>query len=129
MIKDSKLRNTQQLSTILGVLKTSRRPISAAKLLSAAQKKAPSLNKTTVYRTLEKLVKDKTVEAIMLQEGILHYELRSHDENHHHHFVCSRCSKIYCINGCLSDLGVLLPKGFSLESHELTLRGVCKSCH
>lgn len=124
----SKLRNTHQLSIILGVLKTSKHPISAIDLLTAAQRRAPALNKTTVYRTLEKLTKDGTVEAVMLQEGILHYELRSHT-HHHHHFVCTKCTKIFCVDGCVSGINGMLPKGFSLESHELTLRGLCKTCH
>ncbi len=127
MTRVPKLKNTKQLSIILGVLKTSKHPISVAHLLALAQKKAPSLNKTTVYRTLEKLVNDGTVEAIMLHEGILHYELRTH-KSHHHHFVCLKCDNIYCIDGCLSDLVALLPKGFSLESHEVTLRGICIGC-
>lgn len=127
MQRDPKLKNTRQLSTILGVLKTSRHPISVASLLAAAKKQTPTLNKTTVYRTLEKLVQDGTVDAVMLKEGTLHYELRSH-RDHHHHFVCSKCERIYCVDGCVRDLENLLPRGFSLESHEVTLRGVCKEC-
>ena len=124
----AKPRNTKQLSVILAILKSQDRPIAAPDLLKAAQKRAPSLNKTTVYRTLDRLVNEGSVEAVMLREGVLHYELKAEEEHHHHHFVCSKCEKIYCIEGCVANIDQLLPKGFVLESHEVTLRGLCKGC-
>jgi Fur family ferric uptake transcriptional regulator len=120
-------RTTKQLSVILEILRSSKGPISATDLLTRAQREVPSLNKTTVYRTLDRLAAEGTIEAVMLREGILHYELHS-EEHHHHHFVCSGCSKIYCLDGCRVDFSLLLPKGFSLESHEVTLRGRCGEC-
>jgi Fur family ferric uptake transcriptional regulator len=128
MAKEIKLKNTKQLAIILGVLKTTKQPISAVDLLAIAQKKAPALNKTTVYRTLDKLTQDGTVDVVMLHEGVLHYELRTH-ESHHHHFVCLKCDTIYCISGCVTGLNSLVPNGFSLNSHEVTLRGICKRCN
>lgn len=123
-------RNTRQRSVILKILEGSQNPVSAPAILAAAQKLSPSLNKTTVYRTLERLVDERLAEAIMLKEGVVHYELRhpSACGHHHHHFVCSDCERIFCIDGCASSFEVLLPRGFKLQSHEITLRGLCKGC-
>lgn len=123
------LRNTKQLSIILDILKSRKRPVSVPELVKSAQKKAPSLNKTTVYRTIEKLIKEGAIEPVMLQEGVVHYELKIEDEgHHHHHFVCSGCKKIFCLEGCVKNISSLLPEGFRMEGHELTLRGACKDC-
>ena len=121
-------RTTKQFSAILAVLQAAQGPMPVPDLVAAAKKKAPLLNKTTVYRTLEKLVSDGLVEAVLLREGVLHYELKE-PAVHHHHFVCGRCKKIFCVDGCVRDIDLLLPKGFVLESHEVTLRGICKGCN
>lgn len=123
----SKTRTTKQLTEVLKILEKNKGPVSALEVLKLAKKKAPLINKTTIYRILDRLVKEKVVEAIMLQEGTVHYEKIS-NRKHHHHFVCLECSTIYCIDGCVSGLQKMLPKGFSLVNHEVTLRGICKSC-
>lgn len=123
-------RNTKQKAIIIDILRSSKRPIAAPDILIQAQTKVPNINKTTVYRTLDRLVEDGAVEAIMLREGVLHYEIKDSGEcgHHHHHFVCVKCEKIYCVDGCVSSFEVLLPRGFKLQSHEVTLRGLCKNC-
>jgi Fur family ferric uptake transcriptional regulator len=123
-------RTTKQKSIILEILRSSGRPIAAPDILAAAQAKVANINKTTIYRTLDRLVEDGTVEAIMLHEGVVHYELREESDcgHHHHHFVCSECEKIFCVDGCVSSFEILLPKGFKLLSHDVTLRGLCRGC-
>ena len=44
-------------------------------------------------------------------------------ENHHHHFLCNTCDKLYEINACPEDLQRLLPEGYILEEHDILLRG------
>ncbi|MEL7073813.1 MAG: hypothetical protein AAGK34_07270, partial [Planctomycetota bacterium] len=48
--------------------------------------------------------------------------------SHHHHFHCTVCDRMFDVDGCVGKLASLLPRGFTLEDHELTLRGRCKSC-
>lgn len=120
-------RNTKQKTIILDILKAKKVPISAVEILKLAQTKLPDLNKTTVYRTLDRLVGEKVVEAVHLESGLAHYELAS-GRHHHHHFVCNTCTKIYCLEGCPNELKSLLPSGFVMTGHEVTLRGVCAKC-
>jgi Fur family ferric uptake transcriptional regulator len=47
---------------------------------------------------------------------------------HHHHFRCRRCDRVYEIDGCPPDLRALVPRGFRLEGHDLTLFGRCPDC-
>ena len=123
------LRNTKQLSFILDILKARRRPVSVPDLVKSAKKKFPSLNKTTVYRTIDRLIKEKAIEPVMLREGVVHYELKTEDKgHHHHHFVCSGCERIFCLEGCVKNIASLLPRGFTMDGHEIILRGACKDC-
>ena len=56
------------------------------------------------------------------------YELAEIAASHHHHFHCTVCDRMFDVDGCVGKLAGLLPKGFTLEDHELTLRGRCESC-
>ena len=47
---------------------------------------------------------------------------------HHHHFHCRICDRFYDVEGCPGGLSSMLPEGFELESHELTLLGRCAAC-
>ena len=125
--KKTSSRNTKQRAVILQILKAKKVPISAVEILKLAQSKLPDLNKTTVYRTLDRLAKEHLVDAVHLESGIAHYEL-AHERHHHHHFVCTACTKIYCLEGCPNELKALLPQGFLMTDHEVTLRGICVKC-
>lgn len=124
--KKSPSRQTRQRGAILQVLKGKKSPVAATEILKAVQSKLPDTNKTTVYRTLERLVGEQLVETVLLNSGVAHYELSA--EHHHHHFVCNSCTKIFCIEGCPPELKSLLPKGFVMTGHDVTLRGVCARC-
>jgi Fur family transcriptional regulator, ferric uptake regulator len=120
-------RNTKQREIILQILKSKGTPLSAVEILKSAQKKLPELNKTTVYRTLERLAGEQVVSAVQLKSGIVHYEV-AHESHHHHHFVCNACSGIFCLKGCPAELKALLPAGFLMTDHEVTLKGLCSKC-
>jgi Fur family ferric uptake transcriptional regulator len=49
-------------------------------------------------------------------------------KHHHHHFRCRLCDRVYEIDGCPPDLRSLVPRGFRLEGHDLTLFGRCPAC-
>ena len=47
---------------------------------------------------------------------------------HHHHFHCRACDRVFELEGCPEGLRGLIPTGFSLESHEVVLYGRCAAC-
>ncbi|NDF20219.1 MAG: hypothetical protein EB065_11510 [Betaproteobacteria bacterium] len=53
------------------------------------------------------------------------YEMHKH---HHHHFHCNSCHQVTDIDACPGDLASLMPSGYLLEAHELTLYGRCPDC-
>lgn len=52
----------------------------------------------------------------------------SHADHHHHYFHCSSCGQVYLLHSCPGPMDDLVPKGFQVQSHEVTLHGVCASC-
>ncbi|MFK7961668.1 MAG: transcriptional repressor [Phycisphaerales bacterium] len=56
------------------------------------------------------------------------YEPASVAAKHHHHFRCEQCDRVFDIDGCPGRLGRMLPSGFELTGHEISLWGRCVSC-
>ena len=120
------IRTTQQGNAIRQVLKKAGRPLSPLEIFNMAQREVSSLGIATVYRNLNSLQEEGLVNSVELPGQPPRWELPS--ENHHHHFLCNTCDKLYEINACPEDLKHLLPKGFSLEEHDILLRGQCNAC-
>lgn len=86
------------------------------------------VNKTTVYRQLEKLIKDQIVIEIEFGDGKKRYELKSLD--HHHHLICKKCGKLEDVtvdeSRIMKDLSS--QSKFKIENHSLEFFGICESC-
>jgi Fur family ferric uptake transcriptional regulator len=120
------IRNTQQGKAIRQVLKKAGRPLSTQEVFAMAQKKVLGLGIATVYRNLKSLQQDGSVITVELPGQAPRWELAP--ENHHRHFLCNNCDKLYEINACPEDLQHLLPEGYTLEEHDILLRGLCDDC-
>ena len=85
--------------------------------------------KTHLSRYLKRLEEEGRVECVTDLAGRARYEV---ERAHHHHFHCRECDQVFDVPGCAarspSALSQRLPRGFSLEGHEVWLRGVCASC-
>ncbi len=119
-------RNTKQKTAVLETLQQAERPLSLPEILSRAKKTAPSIGQATIYRTLKELNLSGQLSAVQLAGQPTRYEPAN--RAHHHHFHCHACGKVYDLPGCLPRLVSLLPRGFKMESHDVTLHGRCRNC-
>ena len=118
-------RSTKQRAAIQEALGRLGRPLLPKELLAEAQKSVPNLSLATIYRNIKALVADGLVEVVSLPGEVDRYEVHKH---HHHHFHCNSCQQVIDIDGCPGDLSKLMPKGYSLEGHQITLYGRCPAC-
>lgn len=118
-------RATKQRSALQEALARIDRPLLPQELLQEAQREVPSLSLATVYRNLKAMAEDGTVQTVSLPGQAPRYELRKH---HHHHFHCNACHRVYDIDACPGNLAKLLPPGYQLSAHEITLYGHCAEC-
>lgn len=92
------------------------------------QRSAPSVNITTVYRTLELLESLGIVRHTHLGHGAPNYSVHEHQ---HVHLVCHRCDVVVEAPCELMDglRGTLRDRyGFQLDASHLALSGLCRSC-
>ncbi len=124
-------RKTAISKKVLHILKNTNRALSVPQLLSLLAKANLTPNKTTVYRIMDKLVRNNDVSMITLKSGTSYYEFNTH---HHHHFYCYSCEQLFCLSSChfessKFDIKALLPnENFKITSHDFNIYGECAPC-
>lgn len=119
-------RETRQRDAIKSVLKASSRPLLAGEVLEAGRGVVHALGLATVYRNLKLLVSEGAVQVITLPGESPRYEMT--ESEHHDHFQCTTCRRVYDVPGCPGDMRRLAPRGFTVERHHVTLYGRCAEC-
>jgi Fur family ferric uptake transcriptional regulator len=119
------VRSTRQKTAIRSVLEVARRPLSPQEILEEARRQVPELGIATVYRNLKGLQERDEIRAVELPGESPRYELASVASVHHHHFQCTVCGRVFDLHACRLDLASMIPAGFTLERHEITLYGRC----
>ncbi len=108
-------------------------------MFSEVRKQAPSIGLTTVYRTLELLVKMNLLVRHDFGDGRARYEVisGSKSEDHHHHLVCTRCRRVTDYKDFIEEEVSLLEKvekglskkfKFKIVDHLIQFYGLCERC-
>lgn len=119
-------RSTSQRLAIEKVFEENERPLGVDEILRYGREYVTSLNQATVYRNLKILMEEGRVKRVECPALGTFYE-RSNKE-HHHHFYCRKCNKVFDMPGCVLKDDSFTDKGFLLEDHEVILYGVCSGC-
>lgn len=119
-------RKTDQKTAIRDVLRDAERPLTAREVLDAAQALVPGIGIATVYRNVKALVAAEYLITVDLPGEPTRYETA--DLEHHHHFQCDDCGKVFDVPGCTGGVRDLVPDGFALRHHEIVMYGRCEGC-
>jgi Fur family ferric uptake transcriptional regulator len=119
-------RTTRQRGAIKSTIQAAKRPLSPQEVLAKARATVPGIGLATIYRNLNLLVAEGAVQVITLPGDSPRYETAESD--HHHHFQCTTCRRVYDVAGCPGNLRRLAPRGFTVERHDVTLYGRCADC-
>jgi len=116
---------------ILEVLGKHRHPMTNKEILAALPTQECDL--ATVYRSIHLLLKMGLVQRFDFGDGIARFELvmdKAH--RHHHHLVCTHCSKVIEIVDCFPEeleQKIASRNGFKSITHRLEFFGLCPDCH
>lgn len=126
-VAPTQTRQTRQRDALRHIVAEAPGPLSVQELLAAAQTRLESIGIATVYRTVRMMEDAGEIRPVVLPGGETRWE--SSDRGHHHHFQCRVCSKVTDFHGCpLHVHADSLPAGYVVETHEVTLLGVCPAC-
>jgi Fur family ferric uptake transcriptional regulator len=119
-------RKTNQRNAIQEVFLEIDRPLGIDEILESGRRTVRSLNQATVYRNLKLLVQKGWLKKINTPELGTLYEIAG--KEHHHHFRCRSCDRLFEISGCALNEKNATPAGFVTEGHEIYLFGICAGC-
>ncbi len=128
ILSKNNLKITPARIKIFELLSKSNTPLTADMILCGI--KDNSIDRVTVYRTIELLVELKIIGRVDLRGDSVHYELL---DRHHHHIVCTNCGTLEDFESCkikqVSKNILAKSKKFKIiNDHSFELFGVCKSC-
>lgn len=121
-------RRTMSRQAVIQVIVDCHGHISADDIATRVQEDFPSMDVSTVYRTLETLRELDIVDRVYFADGSTVYHLRDHQ---HHHLCCEKCGSVQELPVSLMksvEAGLLEEFGFELHQRPLGLFGLCKDC-
>jgi len=126
------IRMTQQRRAILQVMETATKHLDASQLLRKAQKLDASVDRSTVYRTLQLLKRHGLIDELDLMHihGEGHYYERKLNRDHIH-MACLRCGKIMeFVSDIFEKLKGQVEKDcrFRIVVSRLEIGGYCAAC-
>ncbi len=90
------------------------------------------IDKSTIFRSLQLFQEVGALHRIDDGTGIYKYALSKQDGQDinatHAHFFCLKCERTYCIEGIAFPMKLILPDGYTSQSINLVIRGVCANC-
>lgn len=127
-------RNTRQRDAVLAAIEHAGRALTPGEILALAQTSVASLNLSTIYRQITALQEEARIVKVLLPGQAARFEAACADDHHrgaahhHHHFHCDTCDRVYALHACPGSMQELAPAGFVVQSHQITLRGLCADC-
>jgi Fe2+ or Zn2+ uptake regulation protein len=91
---------------------------------SEINKKIKTIDRVSIYRTLDLFQKEKIITPIISLNGEQFYE-KNNDNEHHHHIICTKCHKTECIE-CTKPK--IKKTNFKNLNHLLIFTGLCQTC-
>ncbi|MEM1337162.1 MAG: transcriptional repressor [Bacteroidota bacterium] len=123
------IRKTKSVKALLNEFEQTETAISALELVERLRYQ---MNKSTVYRILERLEDDGIVHSFTGRDGLTWYALyqdggplNAQHLNTHPHFQCRECGKTQCL-----PINIPIPEveKHNVESVSLLLVGKCEDC-
>jgi len=121
------VRKTKAVNSLLELFEHTKEALSAIDLVKRLESE---MNKTTVYRILERLEDEGILHAFKGKDGLQWYAMckgcsASHHADLHPHFQCRVCGKTECLD---IELSVPSVPQHKIDSAELLLFGQCEDC-
>jgi Fur family transcriptional regulator, peroxide stress response regulator len=98
---------------------------SADSIYRQLAREMPTLSRTTVYSTLDLLVKSGLAQRLALSGNELRFDANT---SPHAHFHCRLCGEVSDLPGPVCPSLPEAPKGFIVESSQLYAEGLCPRC-
>lgn len=114
---------------IIEFLKLNRQHFASHQIYEQLRSRLPAVNRSTIYRSLERLTNQGKISVSDMGTGVLLYEYVG--EGRHHHLVCQECHHIIDISDeAVAPLFMKIEQTsrYEILTNHLILYGVCPGC-
>ena len=131
-LSSSGIRITAQRRAVIEVIQDARKHLDAVTLLTAAKERVPSIDRATVYRTIDLLKRLGLIDELDLMhlEGEKHfYEVKSRKD--HIHLACFHCGRIEEFSAPLFERlkqEINQEARFRVRVARMEVGGTCSTC-
>jgi len=128
VLREKGFKLTPQRRLILEFIHDNQSHLTAEKIIDFVNARAPGVDKSTVYRTLDLLVE---CGCVLKNEIGGHFIYHHAEDSHHHHLICRACGKSI---GCNEDIfstvkGILAERyDFQADLEHVMVSGLCHEC-
>jgi Fur family ferric uptake transcriptional regulator len=133
--RDTLERDGYRLSTpraaVVETLATLGCSVTAKEIADRLRERGEDVGVASIYRTLDLLDRLRLARRVDAAEGVARYEPIDPSGDHHHHIVCERCGQVAAFKDRELELAIeLLSRRveYSIDAHDVTLRGECPGC-
>ena len=118
ILKKNNLKTTKQRIEILEIIKKLDLEATNKNILSNT-----TIDKSTVYRTLETLKNNNIIETSINHKNELYYQIKEHK----HYIKCIKCHDKQEIDIC--PVEQVEKHGFKVIAHKIEIDGICDKCN
>ena len=120
---------TPQRWVVIQAIASNQEHLTPTAIYEKVHQDQPNIGLVTIYRTLEILAKLKLICELHAGGSCHSYTISA--PGHHHHLICSDCSRVVDFPSCeLEEAQQSLSKqtGFRIDDHLLEFIGLCQAC-
>lgn len=131
ILKDNKYKITKQRKAMLDYLINNAKHcyVDVTKIDEYMRNIFPKMSHNTIYRNIAEFTQMGLVERqAQGDQAAVCFQCDFKNE-HHHHFVCSKCGNVTELEACPIDPSVLAQlEGNQISGHLFQIYGICKTC-
>ncbi len=129
-LSENNLKRTAQRRLILEAFLRTEHHVTVEDLYGIVQKKDRCIGQATVFRAMKLFADAGIARSVSFGDRTIRYE-HKYKHEHHDHLICERCGRsIEVLEPEIEKLQEKICKkhGFRLESHTMSMFGVCRTC-
>lgn len=130
-LREAGFRSGGARAAVLDLLGTQKCCASAQEIHDALRVSGRSVGIASVYRVLDVLSELRAVQRVDVGDGVARFEPAATGVEHHHHVVCDDCGKVEPFSDAPLERAIAAASGrlgYSVDAHEVVLRGECGDC-
>ncbi len=130
-IRDNRYKLTPKRKAVVQLLVNNRRYFTIQDIKELLSSSFDKIGIPTLYRILQQFKEIGIVDSVSLDDSKVAYFFCDWGRGDHHHFICTQCKGVFCLEFCARKQIEKLVKeqlNGTCTAHNLIVEGLCQNC-